>query len=98
MVYLWDKSTCGSTNRFISVAGVHRGIFYELFLLVSPQPDGLQKHRGHHKHLRVRAEDRALKWFSWLGVFFMELCLVLGMSGAIHHIRQGGAGSGTVDV
>ena len=90
MVYLWDKSTCGSTNRFISVAGV--------FLLVSPQPDGLQKHRGHHKHLRVRVEDRALKWFSWLGVFFMELCLVLGMSGAIHHIRQGGAGSGTVDV
>ena len=31
-----------------------------------------------YKHIRVRAEDRILQWFSWLGKFFVELCLVFG--------------------
>ena len=31
-----------------------------------------------YKHIRVRAADRVLQWFSWLGMFFVELCLVFG--------------------
>ena len=31
-----------------------------------------------YKHVRVRAADTALQWFSWMGMFFVELCLVFG--------------------
>ena len=31
-----------------------------------------------YKHIWVRAADRVLQWFSWLGMFFVELCLVFG--------------------
>ena len=31
-----------------------------------------------YKHVRVRAADTALQWFSWMGIFFVELCLVFG--------------------
>ena len=31
-----------------------------------------------YKHIRVRKEDRKLQWFSWLGMYFMELCLIFG--------------------
>ena len=33
-----------------------------------------------YKHLHVRAEDLNLQWFSWLGKFFFELCLIFGAS------------------
>ena len=33
-----------------------------------------------YKHLHVRAEDLVLQWFSWLGMFFYELCLIFGSS------------------
>ncbi len=33
-----------------------------------------------YKHLHVRAEDLVLQWFSWLGRFFFELCLIFGSS------------------
>ena len=31
-----------------------------------------------YKHVRVRKEDINLQWFSWLGLFFVELCLIFG--------------------
>ncbi len=31
-----------------------------------------------YKHIAVREEDRNLQWFSWLGKYFVELCLVFG--------------------
>ncbi len=31
-----------------------------------------------YKHLHVRPEDLSLQWFSWLGKFFKELCLIFG--------------------
>ena len=31
-----------------------------------------------YKHLHVRPEDLHLQWFSWLGKYFVELCLVFG--------------------
>ena len=31
-----------------------------------------------YKHLRVRDLDVDLQWFSWLGMYFAELCLVFG--------------------
>jgi len=31
-----------------------------------------------YKHIATRAEDQDLQWFSWLGKFFVELCLVFG--------------------
>ena len=31
-----------------------------------------------YKHLRVRDTDVDLQWFSWLGMYFAELCLVFG--------------------
>ena len=33
-----------------------------------------------YKHLHVRGEDLILQWFSWLGKFFYELCLIFGSS------------------
>jgi hypothetical protein len=31
-----------------------------------------------YKHLAVRPEDIVLQYFSWLGMDFVELCLVFG--------------------
>jgi hypothetical protein len=31
-----------------------------------------------YKHVAVRSEDIKLQWFSWLGKYFAELCLVFG--------------------
>ena len=31
-----------------------------------------------YKHIHVRTEDVQLQWFSWLGKFFAEVCLVFG--------------------
>ena len=31
-----------------------------------------------YKHIAVRTEDIVLQYFSWLGMDFVELCLMLG--------------------
>ena len=36
-----------------------------------------------YKHIRVRKEDVALQWFSWLGKYFVELCLIFGTSSSV---------------
>jgi hypothetical protein len=36
-----------------------------------------------YKHIRVREEDLNLQWFSWLGMYFMELCLIFGASSSV---------------
>jgi len=33
-----------------------------------------------YKHLHVKKDDLNLQWFSWLGKFFRELCLIFGSS------------------
>ncbi len=33
-----------------------------------------------YKHLHVRKKDLCLQWFSWLGRYFRELCLIFGSS------------------
>ena len=36
-----------------------------------------------YKHIRVRNEDLNLQWFSWLGKYFAELCLIFGTSSSV---------------
>jgi len=36
-----------------------------------------------YKHLGVREEDRNLQWFSWLGRYFVEKCLIFGASSSV---------------
>jgi hypothetical protein len=36
-----------------------------------------------YKHIAVRHEDIKLQWFSWLGKFFAELCLVFGTASSV---------------
>ncbi len=36
-----------------------------------------------YKHVAVRSEDIKLQWFSWLGKFFAELCLVFGTASSV---------------
>ena len=36
-----------------------------------------------YKHIAVRGEDIKLQWFSWLGKFFAELCLVFGTASSV---------------
>ena len=36
-----------------------------------------------YKHLKVRKEDLGLQWFSWLGAYFAELCLIFGTSSSV---------------
>ena len=36
-----------------------------------------------YKHICVRPEDLPLQWFSWLGVYFAELCLIFGTSSSV---------------
>jgi hypothetical protein len=36
-----------------------------------------------YKHIRVREEDLNLQWFSWLGVYFAELCLIFGATSSV---------------
>jgi hypothetical protein len=31
-----------------------------------------------YKHIPVREDDLTLQWFEWLGMFFLELCLIFG--------------------
>jgi hypothetical protein len=36
-----------------------------------------------YKHIGVRKQDIKLQWFSWLGKFFAELCLVFGTASSV---------------
>jgi len=36
-----------------------------------------------YKHVAVREEDIKLQWFSWLGKYFAELCLVFGTASSV---------------
>jgi hypothetical protein len=36
-----------------------------------------------YKHIAVRREDIKLQWFSWLGKYFAELCLVFGTASSV---------------
>ena len=36
-----------------------------------------------YKHVAVRPEDVKLQWFSWLGKYFAELCLVFGAASSV---------------
>jgi hypothetical protein len=36
-----------------------------------------------YKHIGVRIQDIKLQWFSWLGKFFAELCLVFGTASSV---------------
>jgi hypothetical protein len=36
-----------------------------------------------YKHIAVRREDVRLQWFSWLGKYFAELCLVFGTASSV---------------
>ena len=36
-----------------------------------------------YKHIRVRKEDQDLQWFSWLGKYFLELCLIFGTTSSV---------------
>jgi len=36
-----------------------------------------------YKHVAVRSEDIKLQWFSWLGKYFAELCLVFGTASSV---------------
>jgi hypothetical protein len=36
-----------------------------------------------YKHIAVRSQDVRLQWFSWLGKYFAELCLVFGTASSV---------------
>jgi hypothetical protein len=36
-----------------------------------------------YKHVPVREEDLHLQWFEWLGMYFVELCLVFGTASSV---------------
>ena len=36
-----------------------------------------------YKHVHVRKQDVDLQWFMWLGLFFVELCLIFGTSSSV---------------